>query len=184
MDPPAVPPGPSARQVFIVDRPKATQASVSIGCRLTDVKPETWAAFDVLEQLATDRAWTLREKWGATYGVHASVARMPGSGANLMLDGTIENAQAGKSIAALLDIVAEIAGGKVNEKIFATKRWDAGLSFMQTFAMPQSRAGAILEMVARLPWIPRRFPPAPAHGRSSSSIDPRPPRPASALAAA
>jgi zinc protease len=149
MDPPAPPGGPDARRVFLVDRPKATQAIVNVGCRLTDVKPETLPAYDVLEQLAGDRAWALREQWGATYGVHASVTRMPGGASDLTFGGLVENAQAGKSVGLLLDIVAELGAGKVDPRLFAMKRWDAGLTFMNTFASPATRADAILDMVSR-----------------------------------
>ncbi|HEY0713295.1 MAG TPA: insulinase family protein, partial [Polyangia bacterium] len=149
MDPPPPPAGPSARKVFLVDRPKATQASVRVGCRLAEVKPEWVPALDVLEGVATERAWKLREEWGATYGVHPGVARLPGNAADLTFSGAIENAQAGKSVTRLLAIIAELGSGNMDNGLFVMKRWDAGLEFMNRFASADSKASAILDAVMR-----------------------------------
>jgi zinc protease len=149
MDPPPPPPGPSARKVFLINRPKATQASVTVGCRLADARPEWLPAFDVLEGLASERAWKLREEWGATYGVAASISRMPGNATDMTFGGAIENAQAGKSVARLLSIVGELASGSIDERLFVTKRWDAGLQYMNQMATARARANAILDAVMR-----------------------------------
>ncbi|HEY0706190.1 MAG TPA: insulinase family protein [Polyangia bacterium] len=149
MDPPPAPPGPSARKVFLVDRPKATQATVRVGCRLAEVKPEWVPALDVLESVAGERAWKLREEWGATYGIHPGVSRLPGNAADLTFGGAIENAQAGKSVARLLAIIAELGSGSIEEGLFVMKRWDAGLEFMNRFASADSKANAILDAVMR-----------------------------------
>jgi zinc protease len=149
MEPPASPPGPDARQVFLIDRPKATQASVSIGCRMVDSKPEWLPAYDVLDELADEKAWELREKWGATYGVAAGVGMMPGGATELTFSGLIDSAQVGKSVTRLLDIVAELGSGKIEERTFATKRWEAGIKFMNRMAPAGARARALLDTVAR-----------------------------------
>jgi zinc protease len=149
MDPPAPPAGPSARQIFLVDRPKATQASVSIGCRMVDSKPELLPAFDVLEELADEKAWELREKWGATYGIAAGVGLMPGGATELTYSGAIDGAQVGKSVARLLEIIGEMGAGTIDERTFATKRWEAGIKFMNRMAPAGARARALLDTVAR-----------------------------------
>jgi zinc protease len=149
MEPPAAPPGPDTRHVFLVDRPKATQASVSIGCRMVDSKPEWLPAFDVLDELADEKAWELREKWGATYGVAAGVGKLPGGATELTFSGLIDNAQLGKSVTRLLDIVAELGSGKLDERTFATKRWEAGIKFMNRMAPAGARAQYLLDTVAR-----------------------------------
>jgi zinc protease len=149
MDAPPPPAGPQARRVFLIDRPKATQAMVNVGCRLVDAKPEILPAFEVLEQVADEQAGKLRQQWGATYGVAASVANMPGGASDMSFSGLVENAQTGKAVGALLDIVAEIGSGKINQQLFETKRWDAGREFMRRFAMPSARASAIVDLMTR-----------------------------------
>ncbi len=149
MDPPPAPSGPSAREVVLIDRPKATQASIIIGCRLINLTPELLAPFDVLQQLASEKAWAVREQWGATYGIRPFISRMPGGAADMTITGAIENAQVGKSITRILGIVSELASGNIEPKLFATKRWDAGLAFMNRFATPMAKANALLDLSIR-----------------------------------
>jgi zinc protease len=145
MSPLPVPPGPSARRILLLDRAEATQALVSVGCRLAPPSPERMAAYDVLEAAAGELAWKLREERGATYGVHAGVQAFPGGAAHLMLSGAIETQQAGKSVALLLGIVSDLGTGTVDEGLFNVKRWDVGRGFMLRFASAAGVAGGILD---------------------------------------
>jgi zinc protease len=142
---PTAPPGPTERKIHLVDRPKATQAVVSIGCRLETVRPERLPAYDVLGGVIDESAWALREQWGATYGIHADVSKHGDGSAHLMLGGAIENAQAAKSIARLLQVVGAVGAGTIAEPLLLTKRWDVGREFMVRFATASSIAQAILQ---------------------------------------
>jgi zinc protease len=145
--PPAVasPAPPAERRIFLVDRPGATQAQVRIGCRLLDHEPGRLPAYDVLAAVAGELAWSLRERWGATYGVRASIGKHPGGSAHLILDGAIENAQAGPSIARLLAMISELGEGRLDERTFLLKRWDTARSFASRFAVTDQRANAIVQ---------------------------------------
>ena len=147
MMPPPVPAGPTSRKIILVDRPKATQATITLGCRLVPAVPEKLPAYDVLRTVAGEQAWALREQWGATYGIGAQVANLPGGGSHLVMSGAVENAQLGKSIARLLEVIGELAGGGVSERLFLTSRWDAGRAFMGRFATADDQASAILAAV-------------------------------------
>lgn len=144
---PPVGPGPASRRVFLVDRPAATQATVQIGCRLPDASAESVPTYDLLEALANERVWSIREQYGATYGVHAGVTLRPGGAADLVLSGAIENRQAGASIARLLDLVAGLAGDGLDERAFLLKRWDVAREFSRRFGSASAIAQGILEAV-------------------------------------
>ena len=146
------PDGPKERKVHLVNRDKATQAVVSIGCRLAPFTPETMPAYDVLEAVAGESAWAIREQFGATYGVHASARRNADRSASLMLGGAIENKQAGASIARLLRVVQSLGDGTIAEPLFLTKRWDVGREFVNSFATSDARANVIIQ--AKLNNIP------------------------------
>ncbi len=90
------PEGPKERQIRLVNRDKATQAVVSIGCRLAAFTPETLPAYDVLEAVANESAWAIREQYGATYGVHAGVRRNADRSASLAA-GRRHREQAGRT---------------------------------------------------------------------------------------
>jgi zinc protease len=149
LSPPAAPAGPTERRIHLVNRPQATQATVTIGCRLQPITPERLPAYDVLESLATESAWGLREQWGATYGVHGLVAKFVDNSSHFVLEGAIENAQVGKSIARLLDVVKALGTGTIAEPLFLTKRWDVGREFVSSYATADAQAMAILSAKSR-----------------------------------
>jgi zinc protease len=142
---PAAPPAPPARKTFLIDRPQGTQATVRIACRLTDARPELIPIYELAGALANERAWDVREKMGATYGVYAAAQTMPGGAAHMLISGAIENKQVGASIQKLLDILVEVGSERLDEKFFLLKRWDVARQFSQRFADGQSKAFHILE---------------------------------------
>jgi zinc protease len=144
MNVPPAPPGPSERKLHLVNRDKATQANVLVGCRLAPVQPDRLPAYDVLRLLANESAWALREEWGATYGIGAGVSRRADNSAELVLSGAVENAQVGRSVARLLAILGELGSASIPEPFFLTNRWDVGRFFMSGYATAGARAGAIL----------------------------------------
>ncbi len=141
---PAAPRGPSARKVYLIDRPKGTQAEVRIGCRLANAGPEQVPAFQLIGALVNERAWSVREQWGATYGIHARTVTLAGGAAHLMLSGAVVNKQAGASVERLLDLVAEVGSDKLDEGFFLIKRWDLAREFSQRFATGEQIASAIV----------------------------------------
>jgi zinc protease len=141
---PPAPQGPTSRMINVVNRDKATQAVVSIGCRLTPVEPDTYPAYDVLEAMAGESAWTLREQYGATYGIQASVTTNGDRSAHLVLGGAIVNAQAGTSVQRLLQIVAAMANATIAEPLFNTKRWDTGREFTFRMSLAATQASSII----------------------------------------
>jgi zinc protease len=149
---PPAPDGPSAREIHLVNRDKATQAVVSIGCRLAPVTPETIPAYEVLEAVVNESAWAIREQYGATYGVHAGVRRNADRSAHLQLGGAIENRQAGPSIGRLLKVMEAVGTGTIAEPLFLTKRWDVGREFVNGFATAGAQAAAIIN--AKLTGLP------------------------------
>jgi zinc protease len=138
------PDGPKERQIHLVNRDKATQAVVNIGCRLTSYTPETLPAYDILEAIANESAWAIREQYGATYGVHAGVRRNADRSASLQLGGAIENKQAGASIGRLLRVVESLGNGSIAEPLFLTARWDVGRGFVNSMATSDARANVII----------------------------------------
>jgi zinc protease len=142
---PAPPPPPSARKAYLVDRPGATQGQVAVGCRLLDATPQMLPAYDVAEAVASDLAWSVREEWGASYGVSAAVSTLPGGAAHMVVGGAIESRWVGRSVNRLLGILAEVASPKLDENLFLVKRWDVARQFTQRFSTGGGIAGAILE---------------------------------------
>jgi zinc protease len=142
---PSSPPPPAARKAYLVDRPGGTQGEVSIGCRLVDATPELLPVFEVAEAVATDLAWTVREEWGASYGVRASVRTLPGGAADMRIGGAIENRWVGRSVNRLLGILSDLASPRLDEKLFLVKRWDVARTFTRRFSTGDGIAGAILE---------------------------------------
>ena len=112
MAPPPRPPVPPAGRPTWSIAPAPAQASLSLGCRLADAVPERRPAYDVLEKLAGHLAWSVRERWGASYGVYARVVVMPGNAAHLQLTGTVENAAVARALTRLLDVIGEIGRGR------------------------------------------------------------------------
>ncbi len=137
--------GPKGRKVFLVDRPGGTQATTRIGCRLPESSAEKVPAYDLLEALVNERAWSIREQYGATYGMHAAVDLLPGRAAHLALSGAIVNKQAGVSIAKLLDLLAGLATDGLDERTFLLKRWDVAREFSARLHTGKQIASAILQ---------------------------------------
>ncbi len=140
-----LPPAPGTREVFLFDRPKATQATIQIGCRLPPAKAEWIAAADVLTALGDDRAWKLREQLGATYGIYAKTTSRPGGAADLIFGGAVVTHLVGAVLDSLLGFVAEVESGKVDEDLFLNKRWDVARTFGRRFATGEEIAAGILE---------------------------------------
>jgi zinc protease len=148
MSTPPAPAGPSQRRFHLVNRGKATQATVLLGCRLANVRPDRVPAYDVLRTLASESAWALREQWGATYGIGANVTQRSDNSADLVLSGAVENAQVGRSLTRLLGILQELGTGSTSELFFLSNRWDVGRAFMSNFATAGAKAGAIFTALA------------------------------------
>jgi zinc protease len=142
---PAPPPPPTARKAYLVNRPGATQGEITVACRLANATPELLPAFAVASAVANEMAWSVREEWGASYGVYARAATMPGGAAHMVVGGAIETRWVGRSVDRLLGILAEVASPKLDEKMFLVKRWDVARAFTQRFSTSGGIAGAILE---------------------------------------
>jgi zinc protease len=142
---PPPPPPPAARKAFLVDRPKATQASVSIACRLADNTAELLPIFDLAESLASQRAWMVREELGASYGVGANVQLMPGGATHMTLGGTITTKFVGQSVQRLLAILADLDSSKLDERYFLGQRWEVARQFQHHFTSGAGIATAILQ---------------------------------------
>jgi hypothetical protein len=112
------------------------------------MQPHLAPAYDVLGAVLNESTWALREEWGATYGIGASVARNADGSAHVMLGGAIENAQLGRSVVRLLGILGALGAGTIAEPMFLTKRWDVGREFMNRYATASAQGDAI--MTARL----------------------------------
>jgi zinc protease len=142
---PVPPPPPTARKAYLVNRPGATQGEVTVACRLADATPEALPVFAVATAVANEMAWSVREEWGASYGVYARTATMPGGAAHMAMGGAIETRWVGRSVDRLLGIFAEVASPKLDEKMFLVKRWDVARAFTQRFSTGGGIASAILE---------------------------------------
>jgi zinc protease len=146
---PPPPPPPSARKAYLVNRPGATQGQVTVACRLADATPEQLAVYDVAEAVANEMAWTVREEWGASYGVYANATTMPGGASHMAIGGAIETRWVGRSVSRLLGILSEVASPKLDEQLFKVKRWDVARQFTQRFSTSDGIAGAILQAAER-----------------------------------
>jgi zinc protease len=141
---PVAPPPPAARKAFLVDRPKGTQATVRIACRMADNSAELLPIFDLAESLASQRAWAVREELGASYGVGANVQMMPGGATHMVLGGAITNRFVGQSVQRLLAILADLESNKLDERYFLNQRWEVARNFQSSFTSAARIANAIL----------------------------------------
>jgi zinc protease len=141
----ATPPAPAARKAFLIDRPQGTQANVRVACRLADATAETLPLYDIAEAMADKRAWSVREEWGASYGVNASVQTFPGGASHMVIGGAITNKFVGQSVGRLLGILADLDSKKIEEKFFLSQRWEVARKFQQHFSTGYLIAGAILD---------------------------------------
>jgi zinc protease len=131
--------------VYLVNRDNATQGEVTVACRLAPATPETLPAYAVAGAVANDLAWSVREEWGASYGVNAGASTLPGGAAHLVIGGAIETRWVSRAIDRLLGILAEVASPRLDEKLFLVKRWDVARLFTQRFSTGDGMAGAILQ---------------------------------------
>jgi predicted Zn-dependent peptidase len=150
---PPAPAGPAARTVQLFDRPGATQSSLRIGCRTAPVTADTLPAFDLLEAIATEKAWDLRESWGATYGISASVSDHPGGAAQLVLQGDVETARTGDAVDKLLGLLATLASEGPDFKSFVLKRWDLAREYARDHGTATALAQSLLRAEANA-WPP------------------------------
>jgi zinc protease len=101
---PAVPvlPSPSARpEVLVTPRPGATQGHVQLACRLQEATPEAAARYALMAAVLRARMWhQVREQMGATYGFYTQVSMARGGAAHLLMEGVVDAAQLGPSMAA------------------------------------------------------------------------------------
>jgi zinc protease len=146
---PPAPPPPKERRGILIDRPQATQATIRVACRLAEATPERLPAYELLQKLGDERAWAVREEWGATYGLQVGVRTMPGGAAHFTISGAIENAQVTRSLTRLLDTVAELGSGRLDEKAFGLARWDLAREFSRRFVTGDQIASAIIQAAAQ-----------------------------------
>jgi predicted Zn-dependent peptidase len=142
---PPAPPAPAERLVQVFDRPKATQSTIEIGCRTASVTAETLPAFDLLEAVTTERAWELRESWGATYGIAASVQTFPGGTGHLVVGGDVETGKTGDAVERLLALLASLGSEGPDFKTFTLKRWDLAREYSRNLATGSAVAAAVLQ---------------------------------------
>lgn len=170
--PPPAPPPPAGRTVILYDRPGATQTTVSLGCRLPDMKPEALAIMDVTEGALTEKLWELRSRWGATYGMYASTQHRPGGAADLIMGGAIETPQTGAGVKAMLALLEKSATDGPDLVTFTNARWELARKFSVRFASPERAADAILSAVSR-GWQPRVWDEYPEQLASTTRADVR-----------
>jgi zinc protease len=142
--PPSAPAASPARAIELFDRPGASQSSVVLGCRIGPVVADALPTYDVLAAVLNERAWKIREAWGATYGLNAHVTDYPGGAAHLLIQGAVETAQTGVAVKALLDLIDEMANRGPDFKTFTLMRWDLASAFDQRFATTDGIARAVL----------------------------------------
>jgi zinc protease len=142
--PPDPGPGPATRTLQIFDRPDATQSQIQIGCRVAKVTAENLPAFDLLEAVTTEKAWELRESWGATYGINAGVQDFPGGVAHLVVQGNVETAKTGDAVDKVLGLLAAIGSDGPDFKTFVLKRWDLAREYSRNLATGAAVAQALL----------------------------------------
>jgi hypothetical protein len=135
---------PIQRAIYLYDRPGASQSTLQLGCRVERVTAETLPAFDLLEAVATEKAWELRENWGATYGLRANVQDFPGGVAHFTLEGAVETAKTGVALEKLVSVVTTLATTGPDIKTFTLKRWDLAREYDRNFATTAAIASALL----------------------------------------
>lgn len=145
---PAVTKRPEVRKVMVFPRAGATQSQVSVGCPTATITPETFPALELAGEIATEQVWSIREKWGSSYGVYARTSQMAGGAATLVIEGAVLQPQTGAAVAAMIDVIARLGSDQIDMRSFVVKRWDLARTFSRRFAEPNQIAGAIAEAAA------------------------------------
>jgi zinc protease len=94
---------------IVTHRPGATQAEVTVGCRLPASSASTTVGNQVLAAALSDRLYAIRGEMGVTYGFGASTSTLRGGTALLYVKGTVEN---GGLTGALRTIHSEFVGAE------------------------------------------------------------------------
>jgi len=139
------PPAPRDRRAIIVfDRPGATQSSFSFGCRLPDLTAESFPAHALVGHIVGEDLRAVREEWGATYALYATLQTYPSTVASLVAGGAVETARTAEAIKRLLDNLADIATNGPAIKPFTLKRWDMAIEWNNTVTSNEGRAGLVI----------------------------------------
>ncbi|RJS25289.1 insulinase family protein [Corallococcus sp. H22C18031201] len=110
--PPAPPEPPAAMPptLYITPVTGATQASLSVACRLPAATPEAEARYAVMAELARARLWTqVRQQRGASYGFDTQVSVARGGAAHLLVEGVVDSPQLGMALGVARRMFASFA---------------------------------------------------------------------------
>lgn len=110
--PAAQPTGRVETRILTTPRPGGTQGELRFGCQLPEVTTGPMAVrHDLSAEVARNRLWQiLRERLGATYGVHAQAARLSGGTAYLDLHANVENGKLAAALGELHQLLEQLAG--------------------------------------------------------------------------
>jgi zinc protease len=102
---PAMPPlakSTGKPELLVTPRPGATQGHLQLACRLPEATPEAAARYSLMAAVLRARMWKqVREQMGATYGFGTQVSMARGGASHLLLEGVVDAAQLGPSMAAV-----------------------------------------------------------------------------------
>jgi zinc protease len=143
--PTPAPPPPARRMLRLFESPGRDQARVRVGCRLPAPSADTWPAYQLLEAILGHEAEQVRASWGASYGLDVDLKVRPGGLAHLTIDGAVDSARAGDTLARLLASLERLGREGPDIKTFTVRRWDLARMFATTFATGEDTADAILE---------------------------------------
>jgi len=140
------PPSPrDNRTIVLYDRPGATQSSFSFGCRLPGVREESLPAQRLLVEIVEEDLHVIREQWGATYGLRASLQTLPPTVASLVAGGSVETSRTVEVVKRLFDNIANIATNGPDIKYFTLKRWDMAVRWNETIHSNEGRTDLLIE---------------------------------------
>lgn len=143
--PAPVPPAlPKARGPVIVHRPGATQGELQFGCLLPPASG-SGARYAMLARLVGDRLFrVVRQKFGASYGLHAEATTLRGGAAHLRVRGDVDNAQLAKALTTIRQAFEELGHGRFEPGEVEGARWNAGCAFGVEHITNRSIVEAIL----------------------------------------
>ena len=149
------------RQIFLVDRPEVNQADLTVSCLLPAIDAKNQVVVNVLTSLITENLWrAIRERAGASYGVHVATHDFRDSLTVMNLRSTI---QGDKLVPALQTILAEYDAkargdydqGKVNEVRWSLAQQsqiaDLGIDAMMHHLVETRELDLPLQSLARFP---------------------------------
>ena len=123
--PVAAPQSQPDRQVLLFDKPIATQSKVQLSCQLKRDGNHDDARTEVLGSIFTFLAFErLREEKGLTYGAYAYPRMYRGDTTELIISSVIQNSGAAYGAKTMMDLVAEGAGGEIDQGLIATSKWN------------------------------------------------------------